>query len=145
MSKPYSEDGAWIHPEDVLGPNRPGRRLCLLGDTCDSIGIAPHAMGADVLVHESTFAAFKHSEAVFKGHSTSSMAGEFARMIRARNLLLTHFSNRYGTANTRTGGTDGSQGGYSVPKAAQSQGEDDDVDDDMALPEAGAATPIETS
>jgi len=41
----------------------------LLGDTCDSIGIAPHAMGADILVHESTFAAFKHPEAIMKaGH-----------------------------------------------------------------------------
>lgn len=136
---PHSQDGAWIHPEDVLGPDRPGRRLCLLGDTCDSIGIAPHALGADVLVHESTFAAYKHGEAIFKGHSTSTMAGEFARMIKARNLLLTHFSNRYGTANTRNGGTDGSEGfaGGDARRAGggDDQGEDDDVDDDMALPE----------
>jgi len=79
------KDGTWIRPQDVLGPDRPGRRLCLLGDTCDSVGIAPHAMGADVLVHESTFAVVKHAEAVYKGHSTSGMAGEFARMIQARH------------------------------------------------------------
>lgn len=123
-------DGNWVHPEDVLGPDRPGRRLCLLGDTCDSVGIAPLALGADVLVHESTFAAFKHGEAVFKGHSTSAMAGEFARMIKARNLLLTHFSNRYGTANTRSGGADRLEG-----RRGNRGGQDDDVEDDMALPE----------
>ena len=131
------DDGAWIHPEQVLGCDRPGRRLCLLGDTCDSVGVARLAMGADVLVHESTFAAYKADEAVFKGHSTSVMAGEFARSIKARNLLLTHFSNRYGTANTRSGGDDGSGSGSSGAGAARRKKsrEEEDVDDDMALPE----------
>jgi ribonuclease Z len=104
-----TKEGKTITPAMVLGCDRPGRRLCLLGDTCDSVGIARLARGADVLVHESTFAAYKHQEAVYKGHSTSVMAGEFARVIKARNLLLTHFSNRYGTANTRQNGTDGSE------------------------------------
>jgi ribonuclease Z len=26
-----NDAGEWINPEDVLGPARPGRRLCLLG------------------------------------------------------------------------------------------------------------------
>jgi ribonuclease BN (tRNA processing enzyme) len=81
-------------------------------------------MGADVLVHESTFAAHMHDEALWKGHSTSAMAGEFARVIKARNLLLTHFSNRYGTADTRNGGTDGSEEQY---RKGGGQGEDDVV------------------
>ena len=121
-----TKEGKTITPAMVLGCDRPGRRLCLLGDTCDSIGIARLARGADVLVHESTFAAYKHQEAVYKGHSTSVMAGEFARLIKARNLLLTHFSNRYGTANTRRGGTDGSE---------SAREEEDDIEDDMALPD----------
>ena len=124
-----TKEGKTITPAMVLGCDRPGRRLCLLGDTCDSIGIARLARGADVLVHESTFAAYKHQEAVYKGHSTSVMAGEFARLIKARNLLLTHFSNRYGTANTRRGGTDGSESAF------EKREEEDDIEDDMALPE----------
>ena len=130
-------DGTVIKPEQVLGCDRPGRRLCLLGDTCDSIGIARLAKGADVLIHESTFARYKHDEAVYKGHSTSQMAGEFARMIKARNLLLTHFSNRYGTANTRQGGTDGSENNSSDTNNGyrNKQQHDDEVEDDMALPE----------
>jgi ribonuclease Z len=118
-------DGTTITPTQVLGCDRPGRRLCLLGDTCDSIGIAAIAKGADVLIHESTFAAVKHDEAVYKGHSTSVMAGEFAQMISARNLLLTHFSNRY-----CEGGSDGSE-----TYAGGKQQRDDEVEDDMALPE----------
>ena len=120
-------DGVTIRPEDVLGPTRPGRRLCLLGDTCDSVAIAELARGADVLVHESTFAAFKRDEALYKGHSTSAMAGAFARLIRARNLLLTHFSNRYGASGVASGAVRG------LDDVANDV--DDDVDDDMALPE----------
>ena len=133
--------GEWIHPADVVGPDRPGRRLCLLGDTCDSVGVAPLAMGCDVLVHESTFSEAKHGEAVFKGHSTSAMAGEFARMIKARNLLLTHFSNRYGTANTR--GDVPNNNGSAADHNAQRKGppKDDDVDDDDVLPEEAPDDP----
>ena len=142
-----TDNGTWIHPRDVVGPDRPGRRLCLLGDTCDSVGVAPLAMGCDVLVHESTFSEAKHGEAVFKGHSTSAMAGEFARMIKARNLLLTHFSNRYGTANTRgdvpnNNGSAGDRNG-SGRKHNGSGGspKDDDVDDDDVLPEEAPDDP----
>ena len=88
-------NGVTIHPEDVIGPNRPGRRLVLLGDTCNSSAMLDIARGADVLVHESTFNSAKKSDALFKGHSTATMAGDFAASIKARNLILTHFSNRY--------------------------------------------------
>lgn len=131
-----TKEGKTITPAMVLGCDRPGRRLCLLGDTCDSVGIARLARGADVLVHESTFAAYKHQEAVYKGHSTSVMAGEFARVIKARNLLLTHFSNRYGTANTRQNGTDGSEPRESTgSNRRRHASEEDEIEDDMALPE----------
>ena len=130
-----TKEGKTITPAMVLGCDRPGRRLCLLGDTCDSVGIARLAQGADVLVHESTFAAYKHQEAVYKGHSTSVMAGEFARAIKARNLLLTHFSNRYGTANTRQNVTDGSVPRESTGSRRRRGSEEDEIEDDMALPE----------
>jgi len=89
------EPGRMITAEEAMEPPRPGRKIVLLGDTCGSEGIAKWAYGADVLIHESTFNAERTKEAKFKGHSTSAMAGEFAKRVNARTLVLTHFSARY--------------------------------------------------
>lgn len=91
----FAPDGSKIMPGDVLGPEKIGRKIAILGDTFDPTPIANLAANADVLVHEATLDESLRSEAVEKGHSTSGMAGEFARKIRARNLVLTHFSPRY--------------------------------------------------
>ena len=120
-----TKDGVVINPEDVIGERRPGRRLVHLGDTCNSSAVAPLARGADSLVHESTFNSKKVNEALFKGHSTATMAGTFAAKVKARALILTHFSNRYGGgANTRDSNT-----------ADLGAGEDEDDEcEDMAPP-----------
>jgi len=89
------EPGRMITPEEAMELPRPGRKIVMLGDTCGSEGIAKWAYGADVLVHESTFNAERAKEALFKGHSTSAMAGSFAKRVNARTLVLTHFSARY--------------------------------------------------
>lgn len=72
-----------------------GRRVLLLGDTVDSRGIAPVAVGADLIAHEATFAAGMEGKAVLAQHSTAWMAGQFAWAIQAKGLVLTHFSARY--------------------------------------------------
>lgn len=88
-------DGRIISPEQVVGAPRPGRKVVVLGDTCDSRAIAPLARNADVLVHECTFSDEMKEKALIAGHSTASMAGEFARKIDAEQVILTHFSARY--------------------------------------------------
>ncbi|KAL3130568.1 hypothetical protein ABBQ38_008374 [Trebouxia sp. C0009 RCD-2024] len=72
-----------------------GRKVVLLGDTCDSQAITAAGMGADMVSHECTFAAGMEKKAYVAQHSTAPMAGKFARSIHARALVLTHFSNRY--------------------------------------------------
>mmetsp|Transcript_7520 Transcript_7520/g.19056 ORF Transcript_7520/g.19056 Transcript_7520/m.19056 type:complete len:614 (+) Transcript_7520:134-1975(+) len=73
----------------------PGRKLLVLGDTCDSTSIAHVAHGADMVSHEATFSDGMERKAEIACHSTSRMAGEFAASICAEKLFLTHFSPRY--------------------------------------------------
>ncbi len=90
------------------GTRRP-RKVVVLGDTMDSSAIAPLAVGADLLSHEATFQRGMEGKAVVAQHSTAWMAGQFAAVIGARVLVLTHFSSRYhglemrGAADNRAG------------------------------------------
>jgi ribonuclease Z len=92
--------GQLIESKQVCGPNRPGRHLVLLGDTCDSSAIAQAARGCDVLVHEVTYDAAREDKARLWGHSTTAMAGRFAQQVGAKNLIITHFSSRFDEQST---------------------------------------------
>jgi ribonuclease Z len=84
-----------ITPAQVLGPTRPGRKLVLSGDTrpCEALRIASH--GADVLVHEATFAEEERERAHDNGHSTAQQAATIAREAEVTLLALNHVSTRH--------------------------------------------------
>jgi ribonuclease Z len=91
-------------------PRRDGRKIVILGDTYDPSPITALAANADLLIHEATnahltdFAENLQDDDTYetvekrtksRGHSTPQMAGTFAKRIRARKLVLNHFSARY--------------------------------------------------
>jgi ribonuclease Z len=90
--------GAVIKSSDVVSLPAPGKKIVMLGDTSNSDSLLEDGMGCDVLVHETTYHAELKEKAIAGGHSTSQMAGEFAARIKAKKLIITHFSQRYSTA-----------------------------------------------
>ncbi|OAP64378.1 hypothetical protein AYL99_00350 [Fonsecaea erecta] len=65
------------------GDCRPNEAFCEIG------------AGSDVLVHEATFDDGMEGDAMAKKHSTTGEAVGVALGMRAKNLILTHFSQRY--------------------------------------------------
>jgi ribonuclease Z len=88
-------DGRVITPDSVLGPPRPARKVVIAADTAYSRSVVEAARGADVLVHEATFAEEERDRARETLHSTALEAGEVAREAEVGMLALTHLSNRY--------------------------------------------------
>jgi ribonuclease Z len=88
-------DGRVIEPSSVLGPPRPGRKVVISADTAYSRQVIEAARGADVLVHEATFAEDERLRAHETLHSTAAEAAEVARSAEVGLLVLTHLSNRY--------------------------------------------------
>ncbi|MFB6101729.1 MAG: ribonuclease Z [Haloplanus sp.] len=89
------DDGRVIQPEQVVGEPRPGRRLVYTGDTRPVDAVVEVAEGADLLIHDATFADDERDRARHTGHSTAREAGQVAARANAKRLALTHLSSRY--------------------------------------------------
>ncbi|KAK9825701.1 hypothetical protein WJX81_007988 [Elliptochloris bilobata] len=87
--------GQALPTRKLMSPPWRGRKVVLLGDTCNSEAIVGPGAGADLLSHEATFSREMGAKARIAQHSTSSMAGAFARRLGAQQLVLTHFSSRF--------------------------------------------------
>lgn len=92
-------DGRRLRGQDFCEPPEPGRQVVYCTDTvyCDSA--VDLARGADVLIHESTFAHQDAQMAFERLHSTSTMAAQVALGAGVKLLFLTHFSPRYAPGN----------------------------------------------
>jgi ribonuclease Z len=89
------DDGRVIEPSMLVGAPRPGRRVVVTGDTRPCEATVEAARGADLLVHEATFANEEAERARETGHSTAAEAADVAARAGVRRLVLTHVSARY--------------------------------------------------
>jgi ribonuclease Z len=95
------ETVAGVAPEQVMGPEREGRKIVISGDTAPSDALRLAAHQADLLVHEATFLHEDLDRARETLHSTARQAAELARDAEARMLALTHISARYAGGEIR--------------------------------------------
>uniref|UniRef100_A0A183T3W7 Lactamase_B domain-containing protein n=1 Tax=Schistocephalus solidus TaxID=70667 RepID=A0A183T3W7_SCHSO len=91
-----------VSPDQVMGEVVRGRRIAILGDSCDSSAlrellyiVSPEDPTLDTLVHEATMHSSLEASAYEKGHTTAAGAARFAASIGVRQLILSHFSQRY--------------------------------------------------
>ncbi len=97
----HGETVRGVTPAQVLGPPRAGRKLAISGDTSPSEKLRIAAHGADLLVHEATFAEEERDRAAETGHSTASQAAAIAREAEVTMLALNHLSTRYPASSLR--------------------------------------------
>jgi ribonuclease Z len=84
-----------VRPDDVMGKGRLGRKLVVTGDTAPCRATVEAARGADLLVHDASFAEEEAQRAVDTGHSTVGQAAAVARQADVKMLALVHISSRY--------------------------------------------------
>lgn len=92
-------DGRTINGADLCGPLQVGRKIAYCTDTVYCESAVELSQDVDVLIHEATFSHQDAQMAIDRLHSTSTMAAQVALAARAKLLLMTHFSPRYGPGN----------------------------------------------
>ena len=88
-------DGRKLDGHYFIGPAKPGRVITIIGDTRPAKNSYQLAQDADVLVHESTFAAGEEKLARSYFHSTCLQAAQIAKKAGVKRLFLDHVSARY--------------------------------------------------
>jgi len=90
-----SVDGTDVHPEQVLGATRTGRKFSFVTDTLAFPDIANHVAGSDFFVCEGGFDRSLEETAREKKHMTAEQAAKIALDAKVKKLALIHYSPRY--------------------------------------------------
>ncbi len=81
--------------EAAATPTQPAQSAALVMDTRYCPAAVELARGVDMLICESTYLATEAREARDHGHMTATEAATVAKEAQAKQLVLTHFSQRY--------------------------------------------------
>ena len=87
--------GGPVSAAQVVGEARPGRTIVITGDTGPCQATVEAARGAELLVHDASFAEEEAQRALDTGHSTVGQAAAVAREARVKLAALVHISSRY--------------------------------------------------
>ena len=90
-----------IHPADVLGPPRRGRKFAYVIDTAPCANAEALLAGADLAVVESMFVEEHAAEAAEKKHLTARQAAQLVKSSGCTRALLGHVSPRYKNGELR--------------------------------------------
>ena len=88
-------NGRKVYPDQVRGPERPGRTIIYSGDTAPNEKLIELSKDADLLIHEATFLDELAGRAAEDGHTTAFQAAQIAKEADVKLLVLTHISPRY--------------------------------------------------
>jgi ribonuclease Z len=88
-------DGRLIHPDQVLGLERPGTRMAHVGDVGRVDELEQFVAGLDALVIEATYMQEEAEMADRFAHLTAYQAAGLAAGCGVKHLILTHVSRRY--------------------------------------------------
>ncbi|XP_050298698.1 ribonuclease Z, mitochondrial isoform X2 [Anthonomus grandis grandis] len=75
--------------------HKSGYKITYSGDTMPCEQLVELGKNSDVLIHEATMEDELEKEALIKLHSTTSQAIQVGKDMQAKNIILTHFSQRY--------------------------------------------------
>lgn len=90
-----NSEGVVIHPSDVLGEKRSGRKFSFVTDTMYFPEIADYVYGSDIFFCEAMFSDDLEDDAREKKHMTARQAAMCARDGEVGMLCLQHYSPRY--------------------------------------------------
>ena len=87
--------GKIVKNSTVTTKGKPQRSYAFCSDTMYHLPLVKTIKNVDILYHEATFLHEDLQRAVETTHSTAKQAGQIAKKINAKKLLLGHFSSRY--------------------------------------------------
>lgn len=90
-----TSSGKIVHPTDVMGKPRKGRKFSFVTDTLYKESIAKEVANSDLLICEGMFEEALIDQAKEKKHMTAKQAATIAKDSNSKRMAMIHYSPRY--------------------------------------------------